>query len=230
MTEQKLNRSGYQRFVQIGAMVTVIGLTLFIAAGRFDWTNAWAYLGLYAGSIVLGGAWMVRKHPEVINERGRADPNTKSFDRIIAPFYLLAGVAQFVVAGLDARWGWSNVPFWLQAAGGTGLVLSMLGVYWAMANNPFLATTVRIQNERGHRVATTGPYRFVRHPMYADTLYFFWSGPLLLNSWWAFIPAVLGVVILLIRTALEDRTLQAELPGYREYAQQVKYRLIPGVW
>jgi protein-S-isoprenylcysteine O-methyltransferase Ste14 len=230
MTEQKLNQSGYRRFAQIGGMIFVIGLALLLAAGRFDWPNGWAYIGLYTASIVLGGAWMVRHHPEVINERGRSDPNTKTFDRIIAPFYLVTSLGVFIVAGLDARWGWSSVPLGLQALGGVGLVLSMVGVYWVMANNPFLAQTVRIQTERGHRVATTGPYRLVRHPMYADTLYFFWATPLLLGSWWAFVPAVLLLVILFIRTALEDKTLQAELPGYREYAGQVRYRLIPGLW
>lgn len=173
---------------------------------------------------------MIRHHPQVINERGRSDPNTKTFDRIITPFYLLAGLAQFVVAGLDARFGWSAIPWGLQVLGGAGLVLSMTGVYWAMANNPFLATTVRIQTERGHQVANTGPYRFVRHPMYANTLYFCWSGPLLLNSWWAFIPVALSVLILVIRTALEDRTLQKELPGYSEYARRVRYRLLPLIW
>jgi len=230
MTTQKLNQAGYQRFVQIGFMVAVIGLTMFISAGRLNWINAWAYLGLYVGSIIVGGAWLIPRHSDVINERGRSDPNTKTFDRIIAPFYLVTSLGVFVVAGLDARWGWSSVAQGLQVLGGIGLVLSMMGVYWVMANNPFLAQTVRIQTERGHRVATSGPYRFVRHPMYADTLYFFWTTPFLLNSWWAFIPSLLLVIILFIRTALEDRTLQAELPGYAQYVDQVRYRLIPGIW
>jgi protein-S-isoprenylcysteine O-methyltransferase Ste14 len=145
----------------------------------------------------------------------------------IGSMVIVIGLALLITAG---RWGWSSVPLRLQILGGIGLVLSMAGVYWVMANNPFLAQTVRIQTERGHRVVTTGPYRIVRHPMYADTLYFFWATPLLLDSWWAFIPTVLAMVVLSIRTALEDRTLQAELPGYRKYARQVKYRLIPGIW
>jgi len=230
MSEARLNSSGYRRFVQIGGMLLVLGATLVIASGRWDWPNAWAFLGVYGASIVVGGTYMGRRHPQVINERGRSDPNTKTFDRVLAPFYLATSLAVYIVAGLDARFGWSDVPGGLQALGGVGLALSMAGVYWAMANNPFLATTVRIQTERGQRVASSGPYRLVRHPMYADTLYFFWAIPLLLGSWWAVLPGLLTLALLVIRTALEDRTLLAELPGYAAYAARVRYRLIPGVW
>ena len=229
-TKPALNQDGFKRFGQIGGMIVVIGLAMFLSAGRLDWWNGWAYLGLYIACIVIGGAWMIRHHPEVINERGRSSQDTKTFDRIIAPFYLLTGLGQFVVAGLDARFGWSSTPLWAQVLGGIGLVLSMTGVYWVMANNPFLAMTVRIQTERGHQVATRGPYRIVRHPMYAGSLYFFWATALLLGSWWALLLAVGSVIVLLIRTALEDKTLRAELPGYADYAQEVPYRLIPLVW
>ncbi len=99
-----------------------------------------------------------------------------------------------------------------------------------MLVNAFLVTTVRIQEERGHRVVTNGPYRFLRHPTYVGAILFTWGGPLLLGSWWALIPGTIAVIAFVVRTYLEDRTLQAELPGYQEYTQQVRYRLLPGVW
>jgi protein-S-isoprenylcysteine O-methyltransferase Ste14 len=225
-----LNENGFKRFGQIGVMVAVIGLAMFLSAWRLDWWNGWAYLGIYVGSIATGGIWMIRHHPEVINERGRRDEKTKTFDRVIAPFNTLVGLGQFIIAGLDERFGWSDVPLALEILGGIGLAASMAAVYWAMANNPFLATTVRVQTDRGHRVATTGPYRIVRHPMYAGLLYFFWTTGFLLDSWWALMVSVLSMLILFIRTAMEDRALRRELPGYEEYAAQVRYRLIPGVW
>jgi protein-S-isoprenylcysteine O-methyltransferase Ste14 len=111
-----------------------------------------------------------------------------------------------------------------------GLVLAMAVTYWAMASNPFLSTIVRIQDDRGHYVVTSGPYRYVRHPMYA-AIFLMWPGIALeLGSWWALIPAAVIVIVFVIRTALEDRMLQAELPGYVEYAQHTRYRLLPGVW
>jgi protein-S-isoprenylcysteine O-methyltransferase Ste14 len=226
----RLNENGRKRFVQIGGMVVVIGLALFLSSWRLDWWNGWAYVGLYVGSIAAGGVWMIRNRPEVINERGRRDEKTKIFDRVIAPFYTLVGLAQFVVAGLDERFGWSDVPLVLEILGGIGLVVSMAAVYWVMANNPFLAQTVRIRTDRGHQVATTGPYRIVRHPMYAGSLYFCWTTAFLLGSWWTFPVTALSMIILVVRTALEDRTLRRELPGYDEYAARVRYRLIPGVW
>lgn len=226
----KLDRNGRNRFVQLGVTVIMMGLALFLSAGRLSWWNGWLYLAVYVACLAGGGGWMVRHHPDVINERGRSSPNTKPFDRIIAPFYLVTAFGQLVLAGLDARFGWSSVPLGLVILGVFGMLVAMLITYWAMANNPFLATTVRIQNDRDHRVASTGPYRIVRHPMYAATLYTFWQTAFLLGSWWTLLLAFAGVVVLMIRTALEDRTLQAELAGYREYAAQVRYRLIPGVW
>ena len=110
------------------------------------------------------------------------------------------------------------------------MVLAMVCSYWAMLSNPFLSTIVRIQDDRGHRVATTGPYRFVRHPMYVGVIVLWLSTALILGSWWALVPGLLIAVIFVIRTALEDRMLHAELPGYADYAKQVRYRLVPGVW
>jgi protein-S-isoprenylcysteine O-methyltransferase Ste14 len=118
----------------------------------------------------------------------------------------------------------------VEIVGWIGLLLAMGLVAWVAINNAYLSAVVRIQDDRGQQVVTTGPYRYVRHPMYAADLFFFWGIPLLLGSWWALVPSLLIVVVMIIRTALEDKTLQAELPGYKEYAEKVRYRLVPGVW
>jgi len=135
------------------------------------------------------------------------------------------------VAGLDAgRFGWSVMPIAVQVAGYIALLFAMAVTYWAMAVNPFLSTIVRIQDDRGQYAVTSGPYRYVRHPMYAMILLMYPGIALLLGSWWALIPAAVIAIVFVIRTALEDQTLQAELPGYAEYAQRTRYRLVPGVW
>ncbi|MBN1336282.1 MAG: isoprenylcysteine carboxylmethyltransferase family protein [Deltaproteobacteria bacterium] len=225
-----LNRDGRRRIRQIGVMVVVIALTLFLSAGRLDWPEAWVFLILYVGSVLVGGTWMVRRHPEVVNERGRSDSSTKPFDRVFAPFYASVGLAQYVVAGLDARFFGSAVPLWARVLGSVGLVVSMASVFWAMAHNPFLATTVRIRSDQGHRVATTGPYRIVRHPMYAGNLLFSWTPAFCLGSWWALLPTLVSALLLILRTRLEDRALLRELPGYADYARTVPHRLVPGLW
>ncbi len=225
-----LNQDGRRRIRQIAGMIAVIGLAIFLPAGRLDFWNGWIYLGLYAAAIAVGGSWMVRHHPAVINERGRKDETTKRFDRVLAPFMLIAGLAQYVVAGLDARFGWTDVPLALEVLGGAGFLASMAGIFWAMASNPFLATTVRIRADGSHRVASTGPYRVVRHPMYAVNVWFLWVAGLLLDSWWTLLCSVIGAALFVVRTALEDRALRDGLDGYREYAARVRYRLVPGVW
>jgi len=225
-----LNEDGRRRVRHVAAMIVVMGLAIVLPAGRLDFRNGWVYLGLYVGAVLVGGSWLVRHHPEVVNERGRKDETTKRFDRVLAPFMLVAGLAQYVVAGLDARFGWTDVPRALEILGGIGFVASMAGVFWAMANNPFLATTVRIRADGSHRVASTGPYRVVRHPMYAANVWFFWVTGLLLDSWWTLLCSVIGAALFVVRTALEDRALCDGLDGYREYAGRVRYRLVPGVW
>ena len=225
-----LNQDGRRRMRQVAGMIAVIGLAIFLPAGRLDFWNGWIYLGLYVAAVAVGGSWLVRHHPAVINERGRKDETTKRFDRVLAPFMLIAGLAQYVVAGLDARFGWTDVPLALQVLGGVGFLASMAGIFWAMANNPFLATTVRIRADGSHRVATTGPYRFVRHPMYAVNVWFLWVSGFVLDSWWTLLCSVIGAALFVVRTALEDRALRDGLDGYREYAGRVRYRLVPGVW
>lgn len=136
-----------------------------------------------------------------------------------------------VVASLDAgRFKWSPAPVALQIVGWLGLILAGRLILWVTSTNTFLSRTVRIQEERGQRVITTGPYRWVRHPMYSGVIVIMVCVPLVLGSSWALVPGVLIGILFVIRTALEDRTLQMELPGYDEYAKRIRYRLLPGVW
>jgi protein-S-isoprenylcysteine O-methyltransferase Ste14 len=226
----KLNRSGINRIIVVLGMLMAFGVILFSLAGRLDWWEAWVFLTIYLAGILANGLWTLSHNPEVINERGRIGKNAKSWDKVIGVFYTIFLVGTFVLAGLDARFAWSAVPLWAKILGGIGFILSLAMVFWAMTANTFLSSFVRIQEERGHTTVTGGPYRFVRHPMYVGILFMSWGMPLLLGSWWAVIPGVLNILLFIVRTSLEDRTLQAELPGYVEYSQKVRYRLIPGVW
>jgi protein-S-isoprenylcysteine O-methyltransferase Ste14 len=226
----KLDRSGVNRIFQVLGFFLVMAAFLFGSAGRLDWWEAWALLAIYGLGIAANATWTLRHDPGVINERGRVAANTKSWDKIIGLIYTVLLLGTYLVAGLDARFSASTVPLVARLIGGAGVALSMALVFWVMTANTFLSSFVRIQDDRGHKPVTTGPYRYVRHPMYAGLLFFFWGTPLLLGSWWALVPGTLNVVLFIIRTALEDRTLQAELPGYAEYAQRVRYRLVPGVW
>ena len=227
----RLERSGVNRLIQIFVSILLMGLVMFISAGRLDWPAAWVFLGTYVLVILTLGVWVIRKSPGVVNERGKIAHDAKSWDKVLMTIYSVMLLAVFAVAGLDAgRFGWSVMPIALQVVGFAALIFAMAVTYWAMAVNPFLATIVRIQADRGHYVVTSGPYRYVRHPMYA-AIFLMWPGVALeLGSWWALIPAVVIVSVFAIRTALEDRTLQAGLPGYAEYAQRVRYRLVPGIW
>ena len=226
----KLDRSGKNRIVIVLGTILLFGLILFIAAGRLDWPEAWIFLAIYLAGTLAFGLWVLRHNPDVINERGRIGKNTKSWDKLIGLFSTIFLLGILILAGLDTRLAWSAVPLWAKLLGGPAFVISLLLAFSAMLANTFLSTFVRIQDERGHTTITGGPYRFVRHPMYAGSLFMYWGMPLLLGSWWALIPGVLNIVVLVVRTALEDRTLQAELPGYKEYTEKVHYRLIPWIW
>jgi protein-S-isoprenylcysteine O-methyltransferase Ste14 len=220
-----------QRFAQVGFQLLLLAVALFLSSWRWDWGMAWAFLGVSAAVIIVGGIGLLKVNPAVVAERTRTGEGTKDWDRVLTALYGLMGIATLVVAGLDARFGWSGgVPLAVQLAALTLFALGDLFAFWAMWSNVFFATTVRIQDERGHAVATDGPYRYVRHPGYSGWLVCNIVPPLILDSLWAFIPAALTVFIILVRTAAEDRTLREELPGYKEYARQVRYRLVPGVW
>jgi protein-S-isoprenylcysteine O-methyltransferase Ste14 len=225
-----LERSGIRRIVQVLVSILLIGALLFLSAGRLDWLWGWLFLAAFF-LLMLASAFVMSKSPDLINERGRRAENIKGWDKALMGIYSLVLFTVPVVAGLDAvRRGWSEMSLALHLIGVALAIPAMIMPLWAMSANAYLSTMVRIQDDRGQQVVTTGPYRYVRHPMYVGTIFFGLCIPLFLGSWWAFIPCGLIVVLFIIRTALEDRTLQEELPGYAEYAQRVRYRLLPGIW
>lgn len=218
--------------LQIGIFILILAASLFISAGRLDWVMAWVYIGVYIVSQGITVLVLVPKSPDLAAERAQVQEGTKGWDRPLTGIVALYGpAAMWIVAGLDKRSHWSpQIPLALQIAALLVAVLGSLLTVWAMASNKFFSGTVRIQKERGHAVATGGPYQYVRHPGYVGGILFDLATPLILGSGWAFIPAVLTVCVFIVRTALEDRTLQNELDGYKGYARRVRYRLLPGVW
>jgi protein-S-isoprenylcysteine O-methyltransferase Ste14 len=214
----------------IGNLVLIA--ILFGVVGRLDWWNGWAMSAAYLlwtlGTIIF----ILPVNPQMLAERSRPHKDAKKWDLVMVGVMGLFVFIAYVVASLDVRNGWSSpFPLVIQIIGAVTAIFGyVVLVLWAMISNAYFTAVVRIQTERQHTVATTGPYRFVRHPGYVGTILFYLSTPFVLNSRWALIPSILAAVVLLIRTAKEDKTLQEELPGYKEYAERVRYRLLPGIW
>ncbi len=217
--------------VRLVALLIVLAGLLFLPAGRLDWLQGWLFVLAYGAFLLVYSTWTRHNDPGQLAERSQAGPNVKRWDRILLSIYSVLLVGMLVLAGLDAgRFFWAPAPLALQVLGWAGSIFAGCLIWWTASVNTFLARYVRIQADRGQQVVTSGPYRFVRHPMYAGIIVFMLSIPLVLGSLWALVPAVLICAIFVLRTALEDRTLQAELPGYADYAKRTRYRLLPGIW
>jgi protein-S-isoprenylcysteine O-methyltransferase Ste14 len=221
----------HKRLVQIGFLVLIQAVLLFLSVWKWTWWNAWAYLGLYLAFLAFNAVVLLGKHKELVEERSQVGEGAKGWDKVIGIITGIGGFAILILAGLDERFGWpGGIRIEVQIAAFVLLGLSYPLFTWAMVSNKFFSTIVRIQKERGHTVQTGGPYRFVRHPGYASLLVSYITIPVALGSLWACIPMALLVVNLFVRTTLEDRTLQNELKGYKDYTAHVRYRLIPGIW
>ena len=192
----------------------------------------WVFVGVYAANTLTTGLVVVRNDPALAKERLHAGPGIKGWDRVLAAFAVLLSVpVTLLVSGLDMRFGWSQyVPFGLQIVATVAQVLGIGLTIWAVAVNTFFSGYARIQEEREHTVVSGGPYAFVRHPGYSGVILYAITTALMLGSWWALIPAGLGMLAFVGRTALEDQMLRDELEDYKEYAQRVRYRLLPGIW
>ena len=231
--EQSDTRRGIAKWLMREVMgVLLVAVTLFIPAGRLDWWQGWAVVGIYAVWSAANALILIPRNPELLIERASRKKDAATWDTVILSIIGLATLAKHIVAGLDVRWEWTaqKMPLALQIS---ALVIAALGYAlgtWAMASNPFFSLVGRIQEDRGHAVATSGPYQVVRHPAYVGTAVFELATPILLGSLWALIPGGLIALLTVIRTALEDKMLHQGLSGYEEYAQRVRYRLLPGIW
>jgi len=219
------------QLLQVLVTFLVIGGILFAAAGRVDWPAAWIFLIVYILITLVTAWWMLRTEPGLARERAQPGQNVKSWDNLLVGFNLLLSLALFAVIGLDAgRYGWSAVSPWVRVLGWVGLIPAFGLPLWATRVNAYLSSRVRIQEDRGHTVVAEGPYRHLRHPMYAGMICYNVSVPLVLGSWWGLAVGAAMIALVILRTALEDRTLRRELQGYDAYSRQVRYRLLPGVW
>lgn len=208
-----------------------MGVALFWSAGRIDWWPGWASLAVMFGWIVATAIIIMHWNPGLLAERVGSGKGAKRWDVAIVSLLGLLQLVRYIVAGLDERYGWTGgFPTTVQI---TALVFCVLGyalLTWATSVNAFFSRLVRIQSERAHTVVTGGPYGTVRHPAYLGAVVYELAVPFLLASWWSLILSVATAILLIVRTALEDRMLQAELEGYSAYSRRVRYRLVPGVW
>ncbi len=227
-----LIRSFILFFLRLIASMVILGAFLFVPAGTIYWGMAWALIGLHLVYLFVLMLILLRLNPSLIRERSRLiTKDTKSWDKWLNPLLGLILLSGWILAGLDHRYGWSpNMSPSLQIAGLIVVALGYILFGWAMVVNHYFSRVVRIQEDRGHQVCSDGPYQFVRHPGYAGFIPAFLGMALALGSGWALLPMAVSAALLVLRTALEDRTLHEELPGYEAYAAQVRYRLLPGVW
>ncbi|MCX6069768.1 MAG: isoprenylcysteine carboxylmethyltransferase family protein [Chloroflexi bacterium] len=217
--------------VDQGVRLVGLGVMLFWSAGTLGWWPGWAFVAVSAAWVVATAVVIVRNNPNLLAERISPPKGAKRWDVILMSAHGILQMAVYVVGGLDRRFGWTaGLPLAAQLAALAACILGYAVTVWATACNPFFSLIVRIQTDRGHTVATAGPYRLVRHPAYAGAILLGASLGVLLGSWWAFLIGIVDSLLFVLRTFLEDRDLKRELPGYSDYARQVRYRLLPGIW
>jgi len=210
-----------------------IPITLLVCGWDFIWWQAWVFFVLIVMAGIGGRILAEHRHPGILAERFNFKAqDVKSWDKVIAPLMALSlSFPLVIVAGLDHHFAWSShLPIWMNLLGFVLIAFGYAFATWALIENRFFSSFVRIQKDRGHEVCSSGPYRIVRHPGYAGNILALPGIVLALGSVWTLIPVVIAIIITVIRTQLEDRTLQEELKGYKEYVQRVRYRLIPGIY
>jgi protein-S-isoprenylcysteine O-methyltransferase Ste14 len=219
----------WRAILSLAFNIFFLAVVTFLSAS-IGWTRGWVFLLVFLFQMAATVLYLWRTNPAVFIARAKIQQGTKPWDRVILRFFLLSFLAIFPIAGLDSHFGWSFVPTWLVVV---GYVLFLAGCAistWVKSINRFAERSVRIQSDRGHKVVDTGPYTIVRHPFYVAIFFSLGGAALALGSLWALLPAAIAAVIIVVRTAWEDRTLQNELEGYRQYAKRIRYRLVPGVW
>jgi protein-S-isoprenylcysteine O-methyltransferase Ste14 len=218
--------------IQNAIWIAGMGALLFASAGTLQWPAAWVFLGTMAVLGLVSGLWLAKADPALLAERMNSmmQPQQPASDKIFMLIFGFVALSWFLLIGFERRANTTTMPLALQVLGLALLVLSTGFILWVMRENSFAAPVVKIQTERDHRVISSGPYAYVRHPMYSGTMLFFAGMPLLLGSWRGLIMAPLFIVLFGYRATIEERALAAGLPGYADYLAHVRYRLIPGIW
>lgn len=217
--------------IQFTFSFAIWGGLMFLGAGTFLWTRGWIHLGLWVITLIVNWIVLMATNPDVIAARLKPKPSAEKFDMILLWAFLPVMLGFPLLAGLDAvRYQWAPAAIWTVYVGVALHAIGDFFVVWSMAVNPYGEKTVRIQEERGHRVITTGPYAIVRHPMYVGVVLLMAAVPLVVGSLWTFVPVAFTALLLIVRTVKEENLLRRELPGYEEYTGQTKYRLVPGIW
>jgi len=223
-----MNKDIIRRLIQVFSIQILQGAILFIAAGTLSWKWAWILLLLGAVILIIN---LFLLPAELIEERGRKKDNVKKWDKILTSINIFPTILMYVFSGLDQRFNWTGDVNIIINIAGLALFFSGSMIFtWSMVSNKFFSTLVRLQADRQHTVATEGPYKHVRHPGYLGYIIFTLATPIALGTFWGLIFSGITVILLIVRTVLEDTTLKKELPGYAEYTENVKYRLMPFLW
>ena len=226
-----MNRSGIKAFFAPLRWVIIAGIIFFISSGEINNFRVWIYFAVYGTGGMLMSLILLKKSPQLLNDRGEVKKGTKKIDLITMITYgLFAGFITPCIAGLDYRFELSDMNNNYYLIGIWLYIVSAIFVAWPMLYNPYFEGTIRIQNEKGHKVIDSGPYRIVRHPGYLGMLIGSLSFPFAFNSWISFIPVGIMIILVFIRTNFEDKILIKELEGYKNYTDKVKYRIIPYLW
>src|SRR5260370_16358810 len=206
-------------------------ISLFGSAGQVTWSRGWICTVLYLGALHTSRAVLKRLNPGLLEQRQTAiRKDTKPFDKIFLRIFVSLTIVQHIIAGLDMRFNGASMPFWTVYPGIASFIGAATLIIWVLVKNPHAESSVRIQKDRGHTVVASGPYRFVRHPMYVGLIQLHQSMALILRSRWTMGLAALITILFLWRPALEDQTLRGDFPGYEEYTTVTRYRLMPGIW
>jgi protein-S-isoprenylcysteine O-methyltransferase Ste14 len=223
--------SGVRYIIQRMMIFLIFSVILFAAAGTLNWMRGWVYFLYMLFIEVCMLIILVKKAPETLNQRGTLHKGVKTFDKVFFAVWIALVLITPIVAGFDAvRFRWSSMPIAALYVGAAVIAFVIPFGTWAMVENEHFEQFVRIQTDRKHRVVTSGPYRIIRHPGYAGSVLGALGVPLMLGSWWTFVPTGAVILLFIIRTALEDQTLRKELEGYEAYAQRTRFRLLPGIW
>ena len=213
---------------RFGLLIFVFFAMPFVCAGTIYWPEAWIMVLIYLAWALPLLTWMKKNNPKLLEERMDVTRRTQEWDKIVLILGLVCYFGFFVIPGLDYRFGWSEMPVYLEIVGFVGMALAFTAMFIVMRANTYLSRAVEVQE--GQKVITTGPYKYVRHPLYAAMLVYCISVPMSLGSYYGIIPALGMIALMLVRTSREDKFLHENLPGYKEYAQKTRYKLVPGVW